>query len=133
MPGPARRGKYNAKPTTVDGIRFHSAKEARRYQELKLLEKARAIIGLRLQPRYMLCALVLEGADCRNVNAGSVSQRRHPVGDYVSDFEYREPINVLGHTVWRTVVEDTKGVKTDVYKLKKRLFEAQYGIQIRET
>ncbi len=128
-----RRSKYGATRTTALGISFHSKREADRYRELLLLAKAHKILDLRLQPRYTLCALVLEGADCRNVNAGTIANRRHPVGDYVADFEYRESSHPNGYSDWRTVVEDVKGVKTDLYKLKKRLFEAQYGISIRET
>lgn len=127
------RTKYGAVRTTVDGITFHSAKEARRYRELKLRERALEIMDLRVQPRYTLCALVLEGADCRNVNMGTIANRRHPVGDYVADFEYRECDHANGHSGWRMVVEDVKGVKTALYQLKKRLFEAQYGVKIRET
>lgn len=126
----AKRSKYGAVKTTVDGIVFHSAKEARRYTELKLLQQAGRIRNLRLQRRYVLCALVVDRADCRDVNAGAIANRRVPIGHYIGDFEYEE--SYLGQ-VWNLIVEDSKGMRTAMYKLKKRLFEAQYGVQIRET
>lgn len=124
-----RHGKYNARRTTVDGITFHSAKEASRYCELKLLAKAGRVRALRLQPRYYLCALSVKRADCRDVNAGEIEKRRVPVASYVADFEYEE----AHRDGWRLVVEDVKGVITSTYKLKKRWFEHQYGITIREV
>ena len=60
--------KYNAIPTTVDGIRFASKREARRYLELKLLQKAGHISDLELQPRFRL----MSASTTRTV-AGSVS------------------------------------------------------------
>lgn len=126
------RSKYGAVKTTVDGIVFDSAKEARRYQELRLRQKAGDVRRLRCQPRYALCALVVDGADVRNVNAGEIANRRFPIAEYVADFEYDESDRGYGGVTWRVVVEDVKGVKTAAYKLKKRLFEAQYGITIRE-
>lgn len=116
--------KYHAKRTEVDGIKFASKAEARRYGELKLLERARQIRALRLQPRYALCGLVVDGADCRDVNVGAIVNTRRPIAQYVADFEYEEPHPQLPQTHWRVVVEDVKGVLTETYKLKKRLFEA---------
>lgn len=124
--------KYGAKATVVDGIRFASQKEAKRYGELKLLMRAGHIRELRLQPRYALCPLVIERADARDVNAGIPSPRRVPVANYVADFEYEESDRGFRSVTWRLVVEDTKGFKTDTYLLKKKWFEAQYGIEIRE-
>jgi hypothetical protein len=125
--------KYRAKRTEVDGIKFASQKEARRYQELKLLERAGDIRNLKLQPRYALCPLVIERADVRDVNLGTASVRRCPVSNYVADFEYEQSDRGYGGVKWTLVVEDSKGMKTDVYRLKKRWFEAQYGVAIRET
>jgi hypothetical protein len=108
--GPAaapRRHKYGARRTVVDGVTFPSRREARRYGELKVLERAGRITGLELQPRFRL---VVNG--------------RH-VGDYLADFRYVEG--------GRSVVEDAKGVRTPVYRLKKKLVLALYGIQIREV
>ncbi len=105
--GRPRWGKYNAKRTVVDGITFASKKEARRYGELKLLVRARKIRNLRLQVPYDL-----------EVNGAKICR-------YVADFVYREGKEEK--------VEDTKGVKTDVYKLKKKLMLACLGITITEV
>lgn len=107
-----KRSKYNAVKTEVDGITFASKAEARRYSELKLLERGRWIEALELQPRF----------DCI-VNGIKVCT-------YVADFRYAEPS--LSSRYGRTVIEDVKGVKTPVYRLKKRLAEALHGITITE-
>lgn len=105
-----KRSKYGAKPVVIDGVRFASQAEGRRYRELKLLEKAGHIIALRLQPSFVLLA-------------GDGKTR---VGRYVADFSY---IDVKKGAMW----EDVKGVRTPVYKLKKKLVEAQCGITITEV
>jgi hypothetical protein len=112
--------KYRAKPTVVDGIRFHSQKEARRYQELKLLERAGQIQCLLLQPVYHLYVV-------------PIGQKPVILGKYVGDFQYEECDHANGHRGWRKVVEDVKGFKTPLYKWKKKHIEAHYGIQIREV
>jgi hypothetical protein len=110
----APRSKYHAVPTVIDGIRFASKAEARRYMELKMLEKAGEIRGLELQPVFPL--FVPDGA----------SSKRVKLGKYVADFRYRSgPRGLL-------VVEDVKGVKTPIYRWKKKHVEAQYGIAITE-
>lgn len=112
-----RRSKYAAVPTTVDGIRFHSAKEARRYGELKLLEKAGKIHLLELQPEFELSA-----------------KRGGSLGVYRADFRYCECAGGSANCGWiDLVVEDVKGFKTPLYRWKKKHVEAQYGITIRET
>ena len=108
------RSKYRAVPTTVHGIRFASKAEAKRYGELLYLGYAGEVRNLELQPRFDL-----------RVDGKSV-------GTYVADFRYEarpSPYNVM----WRDVVEDVKGVRTPVYKLKKKLVEAQYGLTIQEV
>ena len=127
----SRRSKYGAKPTTVDGIRFASQREAARYSELRLLEKAGEIRGLLLQPRFELRAAL---------TLADISRERDPVlvGYYVGDFAYEERAAPRGAPLalrreWRPVVEDAKGFRTPLYRWKKKHFEAQYGIQIREV
>lgn len=130
-----KRSKYGATKTTVDGISFDSKREAHRYQELKLMQLSGQIRDLRWQPRYVLFALVLEAADITDANAGTISQRRQVVCEYIADFDYLAAQDVLGRVAWSTVVEDVKSPATrrkEVYRLKRKLFEAQYGIQIRE-
>lgn len=132
-PPPSKRSKYGAEATTVDDIRFDSKREAARYNVLKIRMKAGDIRRLKLQPRYALCALIIEHGDVRDINAGCNSARRHPIAEYIADFEYEESDRGYGGITWTLVVEDCKGAKTDIYKLKKRWFQAQYGVTIRET
>ena len=99
--------KYKAVKTVVDGIKFDSKKEARRYGQLKLLVKAGEISELKLQPRF---DLIVDGTKC---------------GFYKADFEYIEGGKV--------VIEDVKGMKTPVYNLKKKLVKAIHGVDIFET
>jgi len=101
-----RYSKYRAVPTTVDGIRFASKKEARRYQELKILEQAGHIDHLVLQEHFRI-----------EVNGVHIC-------DYRADFSYLEPGCVA-------VVEDVKGMITPMFKLKQKLMRAVWGIDIR--
>lgn len=102
-----RAHKYGAKPVVIDGIRFASTKEGRRYSELLLLNRGGVIRTLEIQPEF----------------------KHHVDGKlmftYRADFAYFE-----GE---KRVVEDVKGFKTPVYKLKKKIVEATYHIEIREV
>lgn len=102
-----KRNKFGARADMVDGYRFASGKEARRYKALKLAKAAGAIRDLRLQTRWPI-----------TVNG-------HLIGHYVSDFDYMEDGEL--------VVEDTKGMKTALYRWKKKLMLAANGVEIRET
>lgn len=108
-PAPERNGKYNAQPTEVDGIKFASIKEGKRYRDLKLLELAGRIRDLRLQVEYEL----------------------NPSGDfsykYVADFVYIDTVT------GEEVVEDVKGNRTREYKRKRKLMRKVHGIRILET
>lgn len=108
-----RTGKYHARKTTVDGIVFDSRKEADRYLVLKGMEEEGGIEDLRRQVRYKL------------VPAFDVDGRHYRPVYYVADFVYRED--------GREVVEDVKGMRTDVYRLKSKLFARRYGMSIKET
>lgn len=99
--------KYHNKKTVVDGIKFDSAKEANRYKVLKYMEEQGEIAELHLQPKYVL----QEGF----TNATWGKQR--PI-IYKADFEYRKDD--------KTIVEDVKGMKTQVYKIKKKMFLLKY-------
>jgi len=103
------QSKYRAIRTVVDGITFASKKEAEKYQELKLLERAGKIRQLQLQPRFPLYV------------------RGQLICTYVGDFSFYE-----GDSTTQIVV-DVKGFKTPVYKLKKKLFQAIYkNVDFRE-
>lgn len=113
---PLRRShKYGAVATTVDNIRFSSKREAARYAELRLLEKAGEISDLELQPKFPIYV-------CRRQNG-----ELHQVCVYIADFKYRAGKNGL------LTIEDAKGVRTPTYRLKKKMVEAQYDIQIQEV
>jgi len=100
--------KYGAKPKVVDGIRFDSRAEARRYGELKLAEMAGEISYLVCHPRFVLQkAFERQGERIRAI-------------EYEADFQYQD--NATGGIV----VEDVKGVETVAFKLKKRIFLCQY-------
>ena len=102
--------KYgNIKTTTSDGITHDSIKEANRWCELKLLERAGKISGLQRQVKYEL--IPKQGSE-RAVN-------------YIADFVYTEN--------GKQVVEDVKGFRTKEYKLKKRMLFYFKGIKIKET
>ena len=113
----ARRGgnKYHAKKTTVDGITFDSNKEAMRWLELKALEKAGAISGLNRQQRVEL------------IPAFEASGKHYRATTYIADFVY------FDKAVGQTVYEDCKGYRTDVYRLKAKLFAYKFGMSIRES
>lgn len=98
--------KYRAKKTEIDGIKFDSKKEAKRYIALRELEKQGNIEKLMLQPRFLLQeGFRKNGKTYRKI-------------EYVADFMYQQGGKVI--------VEDVKGMKTDVYKLKQKLFEKRY-------
>ena len=98
--------KYNAKKVKVDGIKFDSKKEANRYFELKMLERAGKIKELKLQPKFLLQdGFVRDGEKYRAIF-------------YIADFEYIKD--------GKKVVEDVKGVRTQTYKLKKKMFLKKY-------
>ncbi len=101
--------KYNAQKVSVDGIKFDSRKEAARYEVLKGLEQSGKIGQLELQPRFE----VQEGYRYKGKAIRKV--------EYVADFKYLD----MERGVW--VVEDVKGMRTDVYKLKLKMFLRRYG------
>lgn len=124
MPGlDQKRHKYGAVRTEVDGLKFASKREAKRYQELRLLEKAGEIKGLKCQHPYDLFAPML----FRPVGHPNAFDR-HPVkiGRYVADFIYYDRQGTFH-------VEDVKGFRTPLYQWKKRHVEAQYGVTITEV
>ena len=107
--------KYHNKKVKIDNITFDSKLEATRYTELKLLERNGIIKDLQLQPSYEL------------IPTFKKDNKTYKKTSYKADFSYFD--NELG----KTIIEDTKGFKTDVYTLKKKLFEYQYkDLTIRE-
>lgn len=120
-----KRHKFNAKAVTIDGHRFDSIAESARYGELRMLEKAGRIWDLELQPKFPLCVPSTSGYLARAATA-VVEGGQFRIGEYRADFKYQD-----GRTV-PCVVEDVKGVKTAIYRWKKKHVEAQYGIEVVE-
>lgn len=116
--------KYNNKTTIVDGEVFDSKKEAARYRELLLLEKAGAISYLQRQVKFVLIPTQRE-ADTRGPRGGIRKGRTlEKECSYIADFVYYEN--------GRMIVEDTKGFKTKEYIIKRKLMLHVHGIQIKE-
>lgn len=105
-----KQNKYGAIKTEVDNILFASKKEAARYKQLKLQERTKIITNLVLQPSFLL----QEKFD-KNF-------KHYRAINYIADFMYYDAIKK------KDVVEDVKSVatKTQVYMLKKKLFELKY-------
>jgi hypothetical protein len=106
-----KQNKYHNKKVVIDGITFDSVKEGSRWQELKLLEKAGEIVGLTRQVKIEL------------VPKSNLFRASY----YVADFVY------FDKRLGKTIYEDVKGMKTDVYKLKKKILYWRHGIEIKET
>lgn len=107
---PRKRSKMGNKKTCVGSFCFDSAKEARRYGLLALLERQGLIINLRMQVKY---PLMVNGV---------------LIASYVADFVYQKE--------GREIVEDVKSPFTrtlPVYRLKKKLMAAIHGIEIYES
>lgn len=130
--------KYRSKKVTVDGMTFDSHKEYKRWCELCLLQKAGKITKLERQVKFELIPTqkrtVLTGERyvrnnlARGIVAGMPKTQEVTLEKacvYVADFVYRED--------GRKVVEDTKGVKTEAYKIKRKLMLWIHGIKIREV
>lgn len=113
----AKPSKYRAVKTTVDGITFASKAEAARYGELKRLQTFGLITDLVLQPSFELApGVLIQGA-----------KRRSPPLRYVADFAYTDA------DTGQRITEDTKGMLTPVYKIKRHLMATIHGINIKEV
>jgi Protein of unknown function (DUF1064) len=99
----ARGHKYNAKKTIVNGIPLASEAEAAAYKQLKISQQQGLISDLQLQPRFLLQGSFRD----------SEGVTHRPIY-YVADFSFKRD----GHTV----VVDVKGMETDTWKLKKKMF-----------
>ena len=120
--------KYHAQKIEIDGEVFDSRKEARRWRELCLMEKAGEIRGLQRQVKYLIIPEARE-PDTKGPRGGTRRGRLiESAVYYVADFVYIERDNPD-----ETVVEDVKGFRTKEYILKRKLMLFRYGIRIRET
>jgi len=115
--------KYNARKTVIDGITFDSIKEANRYQELKLLERAGEISDLQLQVRYKF---LINGENVRHLP--SKTGRKGREISIKVDFQYKEDGQVI--------IEDVKGYSArgqlDSF-IKLAFLKTIYGVEVRIT
>ena len=111
----ARATKHGNEPVMVEGIWFQSKWEAHRWTELRLEEKAGFIRKLERQRPF---AIVID-----NIH----------VCNYVADFVYERPERFASGESWQRIVEDAKGMRTEMYRLKKKLMRACLGIVIHEV
>lgn len=104
--------KYRNKKVPIDMYVFDSIAESKRYKELVLLQKAKKIENLQLQPKFLLQeSFRKNGKTYRKI-------------EYIADFMYEEDGKII--------VEDVKGKETEVFKLKRKLFEKKYmGLELR--
>jgi len=102
-----KKTKYNSTTVEIQGKKFQSGLEARRWLDLEMLERAGEIRELKRQVRF---PFIING---------------FLVCEYVADHVYEEG--------GRTIVEDVKGVRTAMYLLKKKLMRAYHGVEIKEV
>ncbi len=121
MKSKARKNKFGVRldpigkaARTIDGILFDSAKEAQRYAQLKLLERAGHISRLQRQHKLSL-------------KAHSPAGEAVHCGMYVCDFFF------FDNRAGKFTYEDCKGARTALYRLKKKIVEACHGVEILET
>lgn len=120
--------KYNNKKVIVNGIKFDSKKEAKRYKELSLFEKAGVISDLQMQVKFLLIPSQYEiveryGKKGNKLQSGTKCVEKEC--SYFADFVY--------YRNGEQVVEDTKGFKTPEYIIKRKLMLFKYGIKIKEV
>lgn len=109
--------KYHNSKTAYDGMKFDSKLEAKRYMELRLLEKAGKIRDLEIHPKFLI------------IPSFRKNGKKYRETHYIADFAYYET------ATGNYIVEDTKSPVTAenaVYKLKKKLFEMKYPWEIKE-
>ncbi len=110
--------KYRNKKKTIGCKTFDSTREAKRYATLRLLEEAGEILNLRTQVKFELIPTQ------KDPETGKVIER---AASYIADFVYVDRLTD------KTVVEDAKGYRTDLYKLKRKMMLHKYGIRIKEV
>lgn len=107
------RSKHGNKPCTIDGEQYRSEREAQRHRELLALQRAGRVANLRREVPFVLAP------------SARIAGRTKPALRYFADFTYTE--------AGVEVVEDVKGMRTQVYLIKRHLMMTVHGISIRET
>ena len=119
--------KYRNRKIAMDGESFDSIKEFRRYQELKLMEKAGLVYDIQRQVKFKLIPSQREYTD--ELTATGKPKKGKLIEhacNYYADFVYKDQYGLQ-------VVEDVKGVRTEAYKIKRKLMLWLHGIRIKEV
>ena len=114
---PAKESKYHSEKVTIDGETFDSRREARRWTELKLLEKAGEIKDLRRQVKFVLIPTQRD-------ESGKLIEKEC---SYLADFTYTDA------RTGEEIVEDAKGYRTPEYVLKRKLMLWVHKIRVQEV
>lgn len=120
------KNKYNAKSVEYDGLKFDSQKEALRYKELDYLLSEGIITDLKRQVKYLLIPAQREPATVGKRGGIKQGKLLEHECSYIADFVYT--VVESGETI----VEDTKGMRTKDYVIKRKLMLFVYGIRIKE-
>ena len=123
------KSKYNAKKVEIDGIRFDSVKESRRFLELRAMQEAEIISDLRRQVKYVLIPAQREPETVGKRGGKIKGKLLERECSYVADFVYKD-------SQGNTVVEDVKGYRGggayEIFKIKRKLMLYVHGIKIIE-
>ena len=121
---------YNVKTRTSDGLVFDSTKEARRWEQLLLLQKAGKITSLERQVKYEIIPAQYETYERFSKKGVRIKDGQRLVErkvEYVADFVYTDA------ETGESIVEDAKGIRTKDYIIKRKLMFAVHGIRIKEV
>lgn len=124
-----KSSKYNAKKVEIDGIRFDSVKESRRFLELRAMQEAEVISDLRRQVKYVLIPAQREPETVGKRGGKIKGKLLERECSYVADFVYKDAQG-------NTIVEDVKGYRGggayEIFKIKRKLMLYVHGIKIIE-
>lgn len=121
---------YNIKTKTTDGLVFDSHKEARRWEQLLLLQKAGKIVELRRQVKFELIPAQYEYYERYSKKGERLKDGKRLIErktEYIADFVYTDA------ETGETIVEDAKGMRTKEYVLKRKLMLAVHCIKVKEV
>ena len=120
-----KRNKYHNSKIRINDESFDSKKEYHRFLELKILEDAGVIRKLERQVKFVLIPAQREPE--------TITQRGRKIPGKVIEREAVYYADFVYEMDGETIVEDTKGMKSDVYILKRKLMLERFGIRIREV
>lgn len=124
---PGKESKYHSEKVQIDGETFDSRREARRWMDLRLLERAGEIRDLRRQVKYILIPCQREAPIITKTGKEKPGKVIEKECSYLADFVYQDA------RTGETIVEDAKGFRTEVYRIKKKLMLYVHGIRITEV